>query len=384
MTVTVREYTKSNRVGFEVDLRFEWPDGTAFRKRLRAPVATKSQAKAWGQRREVEIVAAGQGGELARSRRDKPETPNGKEIPTLEEFSPRFLDGYARAEKQKASSVATKERILRLHLLPLLGHKRLNEITNEDIAQLKASVQQHKRKTVNNIANVLSKLLNVAVEWNVISIRPCTIKLLKVDAPTPTFYEFDDYARLLEAALKIDPRIHLMALLGGDAGLRRGEIIALRWQDVDLRRRQLKIEKSVWQGVEDVPKSGRGRIIDMTEALTEALRAHRHLKGPRVLYQDDGKQTDENTLQDWIEQATRRAGLAPTRGVHILRHTFCSHLAMRGAPAKSIQELAGHGSLAMTLRYMHLSPSVRRAAIDLLDAARRGETLEKAASGGTK
>ena len=158
-------------------------------------------------------------------------------------------------------------------------------------------------------------------------------------------------ARLLEAAAKIDARVHLMTLLGGDAGLRRGEIIALRWQDVDLKRRQSKIEKSVWQGVEDVPKSGRGRIVDMTEALTEALRAHRHLKGPRVLYQDDGRtMVDENTLQDWIERATTRARLAPTRGVHILRHTFCSHLAMRGAPAKSIQELAGHGSLAMTLR----------------------------------
>ena len=56
------------------------------------------------------------------------------------------------------------------------------------------------------------------------------------------------------------------------------------------------------------------------------------------------------------------------KGVHILRHTFCSHLSMRGAPAKAIQELAGHADLTMTQRYMHLSPAALGAAIRLLDA----------------
>ena len=56
-------------------------------------------------------------------------------------------------------------------------------------------------------------------------------------------------------------------------------------------------------------------------------------------------------------------------GVHILRHTFCSHLAMRGAPARAIQELAGHQDLGTTQRYMHLSPAALDAAIRLLDGA---------------
>ena len=59
------------------------------------------------------------------------------------------------------------------------------------------------------------------------------------------------------------------------------------------------------------------------------------------------------------------------KGVHILRHTFCSHLSMRGAPAKAIQELAGHADLTMTQRYMHLSPAALDAAIRLLDEPRR-------------
>ena len=67
--------------------------------------------------------------------------------------------------------------------------------------------------------------------------------------------------------------------------------------------------------------------------------------------------------------ASKRANVR--RGVHILRHTFCSHLAMRGAPAKSIQDLAGHADLTMTQRYMHLTPATRDAAIELLGSRER-------------
>ncbi|MGH7437023.1 MAG: tyrosine-type recombinase/integrase [Polyangiaceae bacterium] len=67
--------------------------------------------------------------------------------------------------------------------------------------------------------------------------------------------------------------------------------------------------------------------------------------------------------------AQRRAGMVALGQLHKLRHTFCSHLAMRGAPAKAIQELAGHADLSTTLRYMHLSPSALDAAIKLLDRA---------------
>jgi integrase len=376
MTVTVREYRKSKRVGFEVDIRFEWPDGSIYRRRVRAPVSTKPQAMAWGRSREMEIIRVGQPSPAALA--------EAKEVPTLKDFAPRFIEGYARAEKQKASSIDTKERIIRKYLVPLLGSKRLDAITNEDVQKVKAALANRKRKTINNVINVLSKLLNVAVDWNLIPRRSCTIKLLKVDNPTPRFYEYEEYARLVDAARKIDRQVLLTVLLGGDAGLRRGEMIALRWCDVDLRRKHLKLEQASWKGVVDVPKSGRGRIIPMTDALASELAAHRHLRGQHVLCFDDGSPVDENTLQEWIEQAKRRAGLEPTRALHILRHTFCSHLAMRGAPAKAIQELAGHQSLAMTLRYMHLAKGETDRAIKLLNNREEGsgfgEMLEKVAS----
>jgi site-specific recombinase XerD len=74
-------------------------------------------------------------------------------------------------------------------------------------------------------------------------------------------------------------------------------------------------------------------------------------------------------IRDWLGRAQRRANLR-AKGPHTLRHTFCSHLAMRAAPARAIQDLAGHRHLTTTQRYMHLSPSALRDAITLLE---RGE-----------
>src|SRR6202008_830176 len=82
--------------------------------------------------------------------------------------------------------------------------------------------------------------------------------------------------------------------------------------------------------------------------------------------QDNGEPFTRPFVQARMKRASRRAGL-PHDGLHILRHTFCSHLAMRGAPARAIQELAGHADLTMTQRYMHLSPAALDSAIRVLE-----------------
>ena len=79
----------------------------------------------------------------------------------------------------------------------------------------------------------------------------------------------------------------------------------------------------------------------------------------------------QKMVRERVRWAARRAGLE-RQGVHILRHTFCSHLAMRGAPARAIQELAGHQDLSTTQRYMHLSPAAIESAIRLLDQPQTG------------
>ena len=136
-------------------------------------------------------------------------------------------------EPTQGERLATKESIFQTHLYPALGSRKLDAIGEEHVQQLKATLADYSRKTVNNVLSVLNKTLKVAVRWRVIATMPCTIELVKVSNVVARFYEFDEYQRLVEAAARIDTRTHVLVLLGGDAGLRRGEMIALRWSDVD-------------------------------------------------------------------------------------------------------------------------------------------------------
>ena len=132
------------------------------------------------------------------------------------------------------------------------------------------------------------------------------------------------------------------------------------------------------------PKGGRLRYVPLTVPLAEALREHRHLLSPRMLCKKDGTPLTRRLVQGYVYRASRRAKLEHG-GLHILRHTFCSHLAMRGAPARAIQELAGHQDLSTTQRYMHLSPAAIEGAIRLLDQPSpdhgRGDIVETADRG---
>jgi integrase len=374
MTVKVREWNKGKRMGFEVDIRFTYPDGTPFRQRIKAPVDSKSAAKRWGEARERELLI--RPSPVLQERQEEER----KEVPTLREFAPRVIAQHARANRQKASTIHAKERIFENHLYPALGGERLDAVTDELVQGLKADLASKAPKTVNNILTVLGKTLRLAVKWKVIGTMPCTIELLKVANLVPVFYEFAEYRRLVESARAFDPRVLLVVLLGGDAGLRASEMMGLRGEDVDLRRGQLVIERAVWRDVVDSPKSGRGRIIPMTDALAEVLGKVRLVRGAAVLLRDGGTGVRRRDLSQWLRTAQHEAGVKLTHGPHILRHTFCSHLAMRGAPPKAIQELAGHSSLTTTLRYMHLSPAVRQSAIRLLNAREDtqifGEILE--------
>jgi integrase len=372
MSVTVRKFRTG---GWEVDIRVTLPSGTDHRQRRKAPVSSKSGAQRWGEDRERVWYA-----ELT-----NPEPPlKQEEVPTLEAFSARFLDGYARANRQKPSGIAAKEMILRVHLVPSLGDRKLNDITSEDVQHLKSRLSTKAAKTVNNILTVLNVLLKKAVEWNVIERMPCTITLLAVPKGSTRFYDFDDFERLVAAARVMDSRAYLLVLLSGEAGLRLGEMVALEWTDIDSVKRQMCVQRSAWKGQVASPKGGRLRFVPLTIRLAAALRDHRHLRGPLVLYQDDGSPLTEGLVQGFIRRAAQKAGLY-NNGPHMLRHSFCSHLAMRGAPARAIQELAGHRDLTTTQRYMHLSPAALDSAIRLLDSPgvcqNLGDILETAPGG---
>jgi integrase len=178
----------------------------------------------------------------------------------------------------------------------------------------------------------------------VLDCLPCVIRLLPIPKASAGFYDFDEYERLVEAA-KGDRNAYLIILLGGEAGLRCGEMMVLEWSDVDLAKRQLRVQRSDWRGHVTATKGGRVRYVPLTVRLAAALRDHRHLRGARVLMQREGSPLTQKIVQDYVRRACRRAQLDRS-GVHRLPHTFCSHLAMRGAPARAIQKLAGHSDLS--------------------------------------
>jgi len=353
MSVTVRAYRTG---GWMVDINTRLSSGARHRERRRLSVPSKSAAQRWGQDRERHLLQHG------------PPQPK-KEVPTLQEFAPRFLEGHARANRQKPSGIAAKEMIVRVHLVPAIGAKPLDTITNEDVQRLKHRLLNKAPKTVNNILTVLNVMLKKAVEWGVIERLPCTIKVLPVSKGSTKFYDFDEFEQLVTAARTTDPRAYVLVLLSAEAGMRLGEMVALEWSDIDFTKGQVCVQRSAWKGQVGSPKGGRLRYVPLTARLAAALREHRHLRGPRVLYQDDGSPLTEGLVQGLVRRAAQRVGL-PNNGPHMLRHTFCSHLAMKGAPARAIQELAGHADLTTTQRYMHLTPATVESAIRLLESPR--------------
>lgn len=341
--------------GWEVDIRLRLPNGSKHRERRVITDRSRSAAKRWAEERQRHLLQHG------------PEQPQ-KEVPTLEHFAPRIVED-ARANRQKPSGIAAKEMIIRVHLMPVLGGKKLDTITSEDVQRLKYRLRDKAPKTVNNVLTVLSVLLKRAVEWGIVGQMPCVIKLLKVPKSEVDFYDFTEYERLVSAAKDTDWRAELIMLLGGEAGLRSGEMVGLEWSDIDFQAKrfgQITVARSAWKGQVAMPKGGRIRHLPLTRRLSAALQAHRHLRSQRVLCQDGGQPMTEKLVQAWVARAARRAALRST-GPHMLRHTFCSHLAMRGASGKQIQELAGHQDLATTQRYMHLSPAAIDAAVAMLD-----------------
>ena len=149
------------------------------------------------------------------------------------------------------------------------------------------------------------------------------------------------------------------------SGLRLGELLALSWTDVDLSAGRLLVRHAVARGVIGTPKSGRSREVALSNQASTVLEGHPR-RSTFVFSAPDGTMLTKDSTKAPLRNALRRAKLRHI-GWHVLRHTFASHLVMRGAPLKAVQELLGHSTIEMTMRYAHLSPDARRDAVRLLD-----------------
>jgi len=354
--MTVRQ---NNREKWIVDIDFVHADGRAERIRKTSPVQTRRGAEAYERQIRQALLDGTHGKEAA------------SDIPTLCQFESQFID-WCKGERHKASGIESKESVLRAHLVPLFGDRRLDSFDPRDQVKLRKRFEGKSRSTYNNSATALNSLLQVAAELGSIPHVPHKFRLYDRQDKSRPFYDFDQFEWLVEAARKVSTTAEVIVLLGGEAGLRRSEMFPLLWSACDLRRRLVTIEEAevVIKGERslDDTKGRTTRVVPLTERLYQALKRHQHLQGDRVLYTDSkGEMFTPKALRRLLMKVQKRARLEVNGNVHILRHSFCSHLAMRGATAKAIMELAGHKDLTTTLRYMHLAPGETRRAIALLE-----------------
>jgi integrase len=335
--MSVRTITRKGRKPIlMIDFTLNTPDGRTVRHRSKAPIQNRRAAEAEEQRLRQAILAG-----------PPKET---KEIPTLATFSKEFLDVYVR-NNNKDSEGTTKRTIYKNHLLPAFGRMRLDAIGPRDVDAFSARKKEegYDPNTVNNFLTVLRKTLAVAVDYEILTHVP-KIRHLKTDPPKFDFFDFEEADRLLAAT---EPACRTLVLVALRTGLRRGELMALRWEDVDLVARRLVVRRNYVRGKFTTPKSGRFRTVDLSEQVVSALKAHRHLRGELVFCHETGRRYITGELRHPLWRACRKAGLRHVQW-HMLRHSFASHLTMRGVPLKAVQELLGHATIEMTMRYAHL------------------------------
>jgi integrase len=179
--------------------------------------------------------------------------------------------------------------------------------------------------------------------------------------------------RLLDAA---DEPVRMLILCAVLTGMRRGELLGLRWEDVDLEGHRIFVRSALWRGKFVTPKSRRSRrTIDLAPTLRATLaRLSSRFQGGLVFCNADGSPIDPDNFarRDWA-RVLRRAELRRIR-FHDLRHTYASLLIAQGAHPKYIQAQLGHASIQTTLdRYGHLMPDAHAAEARKLDCLVFGE-----------
>ncbi len=271
---------------------------------------------------------------------------------TFRQFAPEYL-AYSRANKAPGS-YRRDQGIVDTRLMPFFGDQYLSEITLAHAEQYKAQrLTIVDPATINKEVNCLRAMLNKAVAWKRVKTNPLAgMKLLKEPPGRLRYLTPEEKDRLIEAC-SMSPYLRPIVELAIHTGMRRGEILGLRWSDIDVRRRTITLHQT---------KNNERRVIPINRTVAAVLKASpRHLDSDRLFPGING-----NMVVMAFHRACRRAGIPDCR-FHDLRHTFGSHLAMAGFNLRTIQQLLRHKDLRMTMRYSHLSAEHLQQAVDRLD-----------------
>jgi integrase len=320
------------------------PDGTKQRISGTPKINTKGDAER-AERAEIARVLA--------------EPDNRPEIPTFADFATRYMEVHAR--DLAPSEIAFKRFRLANYLNPMLGTMPVDTIGRMELDAIKVDLKDKSPSTVNNTLSVVGAILTYARKCRLIVERP-ELGMLEIPPQDFEMYTDPELEQLIAASTGFDLA---GVLLGCEAGLRAGEIRALRREDVGAGK--LRVFRSEWEGHIKAPKSGKARVVPMNARLKSAVDwALKQHASPTVLVRANGCSWTKESMRVAIARVTKAAGVE-NRGWHALRHAFCSRLAERGAPVNVIQALAGHASVTTTQRYMHVATDALEAATSLLE-----------------
>ncbi len=364
--MSVRRDQRNNRWYFRI--RIDLPSGKKVRLFGTPEVNTRKSAE----HAERVAIEEALNPSAARLRRKSHE-----DVPTVKEYSKIFMAGNA--AKHKPSTVKSKQQILKAHVLPILGHLRLDEIRQVDVdgfqsdllefrvrvrgkdGKLKTQKRTRSRKTVNNILSVLSSLLRYAHRNGEIESMGLSF-FLKSQAPELRAVSQQEITELLEVTS--DQRYRVAILLACDAGMRVGELRAVRWGDLNEINRSICIAQAFDpSGNLGSPKSWKSRTVPMSDRLREEIGKLDRI-GEMLITRKDGNPISYWAVNERIHALYEAAAIVkPPKVWHCLRHSFCTLLAGSGTPVHIIKELAGHASIETTLRYMHTSEEAKQSAI---------------------
>jgi integrase len=309
---------------------------------------------------------------------------------TVGEYLDRWLSDAVRGTVRE-STFSRDEYLVTNHIKPALGRRKLKTLSALHLQGLYRDRLDSglSGSTVQKIHHVLHKALSQAVRWNLIPRNPADA----VKAPSASSKEMHplsapDARRLLEAAR--GDRLEALYVLAVHTGMRRGELLGLKWEDVDLDTSTVRVRRTLTR-----PENGRrialgkpktdksNRNVRLTPRAVEALKRHRARQAEEKLkagglYQDQGLVfagvignliNPSNLRQRSFAPLLNRAGLSPIT-FHDLRHTCASLLFQKNVHPKFVQELLGHASVAITLDiYSHMLPGMGSEAADAMGEA---------------
>ncbi len=277
--------------------------------------------------------------------------------------------------RRKPTTIQDYRIILGRHLTPYFGRSAIVRITTNQVSgYMTAKLNQGlSPKTINNHLNFLHGVFVFAVKRELANANPVSaVDRPRPDGPNPDirFLNRTELEALLEGARdgRFGPTDQAVFLTAATAGLRQGELLALRWQDVDFEAGVIRVRRNFTRGQWGTPKSRRAsRAVPMADRLAHRLRRHRvdsafSCESDLVFAHPElGTVLDASSLRARFKTALRCMGLRDLR-FHDLRHTYGTLMVASGAPLRMVQEWMGHRDYKTTLIYADYAPNPAGAA----------------------